>query len=103
MLVSTYCFEGFGVDQHDIEFLIKSKYDIVSVDGSLGKWEDHPVFGTNGANLVEFIKKETPETLVISISLEDWRNALALKKGANLAVNKSKLHEFLGEMKELRD
>lgn len=86
---TVYSFEGFGVDEHELEFLIeKGGYDIVSVDGSLNTWNPHPVFGTRGTKIVQYIKEVVPKTFVISCSSDPLNNDLSIKRGADMGGRK---------------
>lgn len=99
---TVYCFEGFGIDDDSLEDLImKGRYDIVVTGGSLGAWKPHPIFGQSSAKIVEFVKEHSQKSFVMSTSFRSTTNLSAMKKGADLSVDKAYLNDFFNEVKEL--
>ena len=83
------CFKGFDVE--DIEVLIEKHPSIVLLDADLGSWS-HPFYKNYGPNLIGPILRGSPQTLIISMSMQPSHNEHAIKEGAHIGVKKGDLH-----------
>ncbi len=69
--------------------ITENQYAVIMLDQSLTNWIPHPVFGECGQNLIPFIKKNSPNSIIVGISGDEKGNKILFKAGADLTLPKN--------------
>ena len=87
-LANVHGFKNFVQESFE-EIIKENKYDIITIDGYLGDWTEHPIFYKNGKNLIPFIKENSPKTIIIAMSSGDDLNKEMMEVGASMTIKKT--------------
>jgi len=86
-LANIHGFKNFGQENFE-EMVIENKYTLITIDGFLGNWKEHPIFYVYGARLVSFVKEKSPETIIVGMSSTDDFNEAMMEAGALVTIKK---------------